>query len=258
VVSNLLSNAVKFTGPTGSVRVLVARDTDAIEIDVIDSGQGIEPKFLPHLFEAFRQQDSSSTRRHGGLGLGLAIVKYLVELHHGSVTAHSDGANTGATMTVRFPLPAATTRVDPRKSQPPFIETGAKAIASNPPKLTGLRVLVCDDEPDARELVQSVLEAADAAVTPAASVQEAISSLDNGHFDVVVSDIGMPVRDGYGLIRYIRSRPTTNGGSVPAIALTAYASANDRARVLAAGYSAHARKPIEPNELVRMIARLAH
>ena len=254
VVWNLLSNAVKFTPRAGRVEIVLSRAGSSAELAVTDSGVGIASAFLPHVFDAFRQEDSGSTRSRGGLGLGLSITRQLVELHGGVIDASSEGVGRGATFTVRFPIPAVTAR--------PARSVGAaaswpKAAFARPPALRGVRVLVVDDDDDARVMVKSILDDCGCNVTVASSVDEALSSLDQAFPDVLVSDIGMPGRDGYELIRRVRALPPEAGGDLPAAALTAYARADDRRRMLDAGYSTHVSKPVEPAELVMVVANLA-
>ncbi|HYH08148.1 MAG TPA: PAS domain S-box protein [Thermoanaerobaculia bacterium] len=246
---NLLSNAVKFTPPEGRVEVRLESHAPYVEVRVSDTGEGIRPEFLPYLFERFRQADSTTTRRHAGLGLGLAIVKQLVELHGGSVEAASDGPGRGSMFTVRLPLVAAQQKPDvsdgaPDERRPlllPLVE---------PARIAGVRVLVVDDEADARDVAHRMLEECGAAVVTAASAQEAVTLLGEGPFDVLVSDIGMPNEDGYSLIRNVRAR----WPELPAIALTAYAAAEDRERTLGAGYRLHLSKPVEAAQLIAAVA----
>jgi PAS domain S-box-containing protein len=255
VIWNLLSNAVKFTPRGGSVTVRLCRSNSRIEISVSDTGAGIAPEFLPHVFDRFRQADMGTTRQHGGLGLGLAIVRHLVELHGGEVTAESAGGGSGATFTVRLPEEAA-------------CDTGAAAdVAASPyfdgdttyelPSLEGVKVLTVDDEADARKLVNEVLGRCGAEVMTASSAGEAFELLQTWRPHVLVSDIGMPGADGYVLIGRVRALPEELGGHTPAAALTAYAGADDRARVLSSGYQRHVPKPVEPAELAAVVASLA-
>ncbi|MBS1810644.1 MAG: PAS domain S-box protein [Acidobacteria bacterium] len=260
VIWNLLSNAIKFTPRDGRVQITLARINSHIEIVISDNGQGISPEFLPHVFERFRQADSSTKRNFGGLGLGLAIVRHLVELHGGTVSAASAGLGQGATFNVRLPL--AIMREGEKlldAQQPPHIYP---AVEGNVPcdieqELTNVRVLIVDDEADARELLQVVLEQCGAEVQAVASVRAAMETLRQWPPDVLVSDIGMPGEDGYALIRQIRSLPSPEGGRIPAAALTAYARSEDRLRALKAGFQTHVAKPVEPMELVAVVASLA-
>ena len=256
---NLLSNSVKHTGRGGRVQVLLERVNSHLEVSVIDDGEGVSPEFLPHVFDRFRQADSSAARRHGGLGLGLSIVKQLVELHGGTVRAKSPGVGKGATFTVTLPLTPV--HADPE----PDVERRHPQAASGEHHsdedacvtLGGVRVLVVDDEPDARALVKRLLENCEAVVTTAASASEALEALRREKPDVVISDIGMPGEDGYALIRMIRALPPDEGGDVPAVALTAYARSDDRTRALLSGFQSHVAKPVEPTELVATVASLA-
>jgi CheY-like chemotaxis protein len=256
IVWNLLSNAVKFSPKGGKVDLMLQRVNSHIEITVHDAGVGIAPDFLPLLFQRFRQRDSSTTRRHTGLGLGLSIVKQLVELHGGSVKAESAGEGQGATFTVNLPVRAVHERsVTPREHP-----TSAMKSASGPVpeySLAGLKVLVVDDEADARDLVKSVLSDVGADVATAVSADEGLALLASQRPDVIVSDIGMPECDGYQFMRTIRQLGAVAGGRTPAIALTAFARSEDRTRAMLAGYQVHVSKPIEPQELVATIKSLA-
>jgi CheY-like chemotaxis protein len=256
VAWNLLSNAVKFTPPGGHVSVRLSRIEDQLELLVADDGQGIEPAFLPHVFERFRQADGSMTRQHGGLGLGLAIVRHLIELHGGTIRAESEGKGKGAAFRVRLPAraPGSSTRaLSAPPSAPSAPDEGGQIMLG----IEGLRVLVVDDEPDARELLVSLLEHCQAEVRSAATAAEALDALASMRPDVVVSDIAMPGMDGYALIRAIRALPGDRGGRTPAIALTAFDRIEDRRRALLEGFSRHVAKPVEPGELVAALARLA-
>jgi len=255
IVWNLVSNAVKFTPKHGQVHTVVSRRDSSVVIEVSDSGQGIRPEFLPHVFERFRQEEGSTTRRHGGLGLGLAIVRQLVELHGGTVAVHSEGEGHGATFSVVLPLSVA--RAADASPQAP----GAGASAAAPgvpcsPELAGLRVLVVDDEPDTRGFLKALLESCSAQVRTAGSVKEAFEQLGASLPDLILSDIGMPEEDGYAFIRRLRALPQEAGGGLPAVALTAYARSEDRTRALLAGFRAHVPKPVEPAELVAVLASL--
>jgi PAS domain S-box-containing protein len=253
VLWNLLSNAVKFTPSGGQIQVLLERINSHLEISVIDTGDGIAPEFLPYVFDRFRQGDASTSRRHGGLGLGLSIVRQLVELHGGSVRVKSEGPGRGSTFTVSLPLTVVHRYPDPgtgrrHPRRPSLGKTNVDV------EIAGVRVLVVDDEMDARALLKRILEDFQAVVTVAESADEAIEFLQAGKFDVLVSDIGMPGEDGYSLIRRIRSLGATSGGGIPAIALTAYARGDDRIKAVAAGFQMHVAKPVEAIELVTMIA----
>ena len=255
IVWNLLSNAVKFTPPGGWVELRLQQAGSAVQIVVRDNGQGIEPAFLPHTFERFRQADSRFSREHGGLGLGLAIVRELTELHGGTVSAASDGTGRGATFTVRLPPLRADIAhaVADGGIRPP---APASALAAARERLDGLRVLAVDNEEDSLSLLRVVLETAGADVATAQSAPEAIDLLRAGGIDVLVSDIGMPQMDGFELIRSVRRLPTP-AASVPAAALTAYARSEDRVAALASGYQMHLPKPLNPADLVSAVATLA-
>jgi signal transduction histidine kinase/CheY-like chemotaxis protein len=255
IVWNLLSNAVKFTPKGGSIDVLVRRADSWAEISVADTGRGIAARFLPHVFDPFRQEDASSTRSRGGLGLGLAITRQLVELHGGRIDVQSEGEGRGATFRVLLPI-SAVTRSSSTPVQGSATEPAVRVAPARRRELDGLRVLVVDDEKDARQLVQVVLEDCGCRVTLAAGVDAALESLTLEVPDVIVSDIGMPEKDGYDLIREVRALPRAKGGDVPAAALTAYARDEDRLKMLAAGYSMHLAKPIDPQELVVVVASL--
>ncbi|WP_437946966.1 response regulator [Sorangium sp. So ce296] len=253
VVWNLLSNAVKFTSRGGSVRVRLERSEASAEIVVSDTGQGIDPAFLPYVFEQFRQAESGTTRKHGGLGLGLTIVKSLVEMHGGTVQALSDGEGRGATFIVRLPLSVAASHARDRRG----MSLPGAGGTERPPELEGLNVLVVDDEDDTRELLVTMLEQCGSHVTAVASTAEALLALKALRPDVLVSDIAMPGEDGYALIRKIRALPSAGGGRTPAVALTAYARTEDRTRALRAGFNTHVPKPIEPAELLAVLANIA-
>ncbi len=247
ILWNLLSNALKFTPPGGHVTVGVRRDGDQVAISVSDSGIGIAPAFLDHVFERFRQADATTTRRHGGLGLGLAIVKHLVEQHGGTISAASDGENRGACFTVRLP------RNQARTATPVPLGLPALDAAHD---LSGLQVLVVDDEDDARELIKRILNDCNAEVLTAATATEALTLLQHERPDLMVSDLGMPEVDGYGLLDRIRAMGPSRGGDLPAIALTAFARSEDRVKALASGFLAHIAKPVEPNELIAKVAAM--
>ncbi|WP_437719825.1 hybrid sensor histidine kinase/response regulator [Sorangium sp. So ce861] len=256
VAWNLLSNAAKFTPAGGRIDVALRRVDAHAELSVTDTGPGIAPQFLPHLFERFRQADASSTRKHGGLGIGLSIVKHLVELHGGTVQVTSPGEGRGATFTVKLPLAGLSPRAPGATQRPPAAR--AEPAAAYPvDELTGVHVLVVDDQPDAREVAQRVLEDCAARVTTAGSAAEAVAVLERERPDVLVSDLGMPGEDGFQLIRRVRGLDPARGGATPAVALSALARAEDRARALGAGYQAHVAKPLDPAELVGVVAALA-
>jgi CheY-like chemotaxis protein len=243
IVWNLLSNAIKFTPAHGGVRVTLERRDAHARIAVSDTGQGIAPAFLPFVFERFRQGDTSSTRRQGGLGIGLAIVRELVELHGGRVAVDSREEGCGATFTVELPLlpdeHAALQRPD--------------ALQANAATLDGMRVLIVDDDPDSNEAVQNVLASAGADVRTASSAKEALTILARWLPDVLVSDIAMPNEDGYALLARVRA-DDARLGRIPAIALTALSAPDDRAQALSAGFDAHVAKPPRTDELVHAVA----
>jgi len=242
VVWNLVSNAIKFTPRGGRVEVGLARVGDSLELSVRDDGVGIKPAFLPRMFERFWQADSSTTRAHGGLGIGLAVVRHLVEMHGGTVRAESEGEGQGATFTVRLPLVSAA--VD---SPRPVEESAA-------PRLQGFKVLVVDDDQDTCEGVGAVLKRAGAEVRTCLSASHALTAMDSWVPDILVCDIGMPGEDGYSLIRKIRARNAEEGGRVAAVALTAFGHTEDRMKALSAGFQLHVGKPIEPRQLVSVVA----
>jgi CheY-like chemotaxis protein len=274
VAWNLLSNAVKFTPAGGRVEVRLEPVNGHLRLQVMDTGKGINPAFLPYVFDRFRQADQSSTRSHGGLGIGLTIVRHIIELHGGEVHAESAGEGRGATFTVMLPPPVdglddstgdalerPSTGVDsPQRS------TGAASVAGAPaaaaaargcgelPSLANVRVLVVDDERDARDVLAHTLGRAGAKVTTCPSVREAIDAIAMELPDVIVSDIAMPGEDGYDLVR--RLRRTVHASRVPAIAITAYAREEDRAKALLAGFERHVAKPIDPAEVVCAVAEL--
>ena len=256
VMWNLLSNAAKFTpawrsdpGAAGAKRLRYALLT------ISDTGQGISAAFLPHVFDRFRQADSTSNRAHGGLGLGLSIVRHLVELHGGTVQVSSAGAGQGTTFTVRLPLVA--------DQQAALISANNKAVnishddAECPPALDGLRILVVDDQPDILELLHEILATCGASVRMCSSARDALETVRTWRPELLISDISMPGEDGYWLIRNIRALPAAQGGGIPAVALTAYVRMEERLRVLAAGFQLYVPKPVEPAELRNVVARLA-
>ncbi len=224
----------------------LARSGALVELEVRDTGRGIAPEFLSHVFERFRQADASTTRVFGGLGIGLAVVKSLVDLHGGGVSAHSEGEGQGARFLVRLPA----------LLQPQEEPTASGLPGQRTPGLRGVSVLVVEDDRDARDLVCRILEECEARVVPAGGVKEALAVFSESRPDVIVSDIGMPDEDGYDLIRQVRALPPDRGGRTPAVALTAFARPEDRHRVLLEGYDAHVAKPIESAKLIARIAEL--
>jgi PAS domain S-box-containing protein len=254
VVWNLLSNAVKFTPRDGRVHVVLERVNSHVEVAVSDTGQGIAPEFLPHVFERFQQADRSPSRPHGGLGLGLAIVRHIAELHGGTVHAESPGPGQGAVFTLKLPVIvlARTAGEGERRHPRATDEPAHDALAS----LDGVRVLVVDDDPDSNEVVRLLLAGQGAEVEVAASAAQALDILGRWRPDVLVSDIGMPGEDGYGLIRNVRAHDGDKPKRLPAVALTAYATIDDRVRLLSAGFQAHVTKPLDPAELVAVVASL--
>ncbi|MDX1947529.1 MAG: ATP-binding protein [Pirellulaceae bacterium] len=251
VICNLLTNAVKFTPKGGRIQVELERVNSHLEIRVSDTGVGIEADFLPHVFERFRQADPGTTRKYGGLGLGLSIVKYLVELHGGTVLVQSPGRDQGATFIVNLPVQAMHRPAD-------FTDDGEPRTPALLDRLSlkGLRVLVVDDEPDTRELVKRLLCEYEAQVFTAGSMPDALTTFHRERPDLLLSDIGMPERDGYDLVRALRSLSDEDGGKTPAAALTAMARAEDRKRALVAGFQAHISKPVDAGELIAVVATL--
>jgi signal transduction histidine kinase/ActR/RegA family two-component response regulator len=250
VVWNLLSNAVKFTPQGGKITVHVKQDGSHARVTVRDTGQGIHQDFLPRVFDRFRQADSSTTRTFGGLGLGLAIVRHLVELHGGTVSAESEGVGKGAAFSVTFPL-----LTDRKEAANP---TSGEMIRPDVRSLAGLRVLLVDDEPEARLIIGTVIGRAGAEVRACMSASEGLAKLVEWCPDVILSDIAMPEEDGYSFIAKVRALPQEQGGETPAAALTAYAREEDRVHALAAGYQMHISKPIDANLLITVVARLAN
>ena len=259
VVWNLLTNAVKFTPKGGHVQIRLERVNSNVEISVSDTGKGISPEFLPYVFDRFRQADYLTTRRYGGLGLGLAITRHIVELHGGTVRAESPGENMGATFTVSLPV-----MIVHRKDDSALSTTGnpspsevKNAAFSRARQLKGFRVLVIDDEADSRDLLVTVLDLYGAQVSAAATVAEAVEKFESAKPDLVISDIGMPREDGFSLIKKLKAFNETRKRKIPAIALTAYTSQSDRLKILSAGFQMHLAKPIDPEELIVVIANLA-
>jgi CheY-like chemotaxis protein len=255
ITSNLLANAVKFTPRGGSVRISLGRTPSGVELGVTDTGVGIAPDFLLYFFFRFRQCDSGSTRWHGGLVLGLSIARHLVELHGGTISVESEGAGHGATFTVRLPAGALLT-TDADSAELPAVAPGPALIVARC-YMDGVRVLVVDDEADARDLLVAVLETCNVIVRTSGSATEALDQLAEFQPDVVVSDVGMQDDDGYMLVRKIRSLPVEEQRRVPIVALTAYAAGEDRTRALLAGFNAHIAKPVEPARLIGLIAELS-
>jgi PAS domain S-box-containing protein len=256
VIWNLLTNAIRFTPKGGKVQIVLERVNSHLELSVSDNGEGIDPAFLPHVFDRFRQADASTTRRHGGLGLGLSIVKQLVELHGGSVRAKSPGKGAGATFIVSLPLAPTMDDAMTMERRHPSADPIAKA-PFDAPQLRGTRVLIVDDDADARVLIERMLSDHAAEVLTASSAAEALELVRRERPDVLLSDIGMPKEDGYDLIRNVRALPPEEGGATPAVALTAFARSEDRRRTLMAGYQMHVAKPVDPAELLAVIASVA-
>jgi CheY-like chemotaxis protein/anti-sigma regulatory factor (Ser/Thr protein kinase) len=243
VLGNILSNAVKFTPDGGRIELDCGVEDDWVRIEVRDTGAGITPEFLPYVFDRFRQADSRSTRRYGGLGLGLAIARHLVEQHGGEIRAHSDGLGCGTTIIVRLPACHAPSFVD---------RVPARAPVADEPRLDGLVALVVDDHRDSRELLAAVLEDRGAAVVQCERAADALDALSRGRIDLLVADIAMPEIDGYDLVRRLRAQ----GVRTPAIAVTAYARPEDRQKALAAGYAACCAKPIDTSHVLEIIRAL--
>ena len=256
IVWNLLTNAVKFTPKGGSIEVKVQRLDSHVDVVVSDSGMGIRKEFLPHVFDRFRQADASTTRIHGGLGLGLSIVHQLVDLHGGTASVQSEGEGKGATFTISLPFAGVVSNQD--DAEPAHPAHGHEMVTlEGLPSLEGLKVLVVDDEADTRELIREVLKECGSEVITSGSVEEALVALEEHKPDILISDLGMPDEDGYSLISKIRALPSDRGGHIPAAALTAYARAEDRMRVLRSGFQFHLPKPIDSAELVTVVASLA-
>jgi CheY-like chemotaxis protein len=252
---NLLNNAIKFTPTGGEVQVLLERVNSRMEVSVIDTGEGIAPEFLPYVFDRFQQGDASTTRRHGGLGLGLAIVKQLVELHGGSVGVKSSGIGKGTTFTIHLPLIAVYSEHD--KERPHSRKTPRENQPLPDVSLANVHVLVVDDEVDARELVKRLLEMAGATVSTADSASQAMERIVAARPDVLVCDLGMPAQDGFSLIRQLRVLEEGQESVLPAVALTAYARSEDRAKALRCGFQSHLAKPVKPAELLAVVSSLA-
>ena len=258
VLWNLLTNAIKFTPRNGHIDVRTRIVDSTVEVSVTDSGIGIKSEFLPHLFERFRQEDGSRTRKHGGMGLGLAIVRHLIELHGGGVSAESAGEGGGATF--KFTLPVMNFELDSLNNIENVVaENAEKSAAGNGSKLQrleGVNLLLVDDDQDNLDLLSFLFEAAGAHIETASSAANALSKIAEQKFDVLISDIGMPDEDGYALIKKIRRLPPEKGGKMPAIALTAYAKNEDRLKAISSGFQRHIKKPVEPTDLARQVAEL--
>jgi PAS domain S-box-containing protein len=256
IVWNLLTNAVKFTPTGGRIQVKVHRLDSNVEIVVSDTGVGINKEFLPYVFDRFRQADASTTRVHGGLGLGLSIVHQLVDLHGGSVSVNSEGEGQGATFTILLPFVSSANDQKEVEAASP-VQTDEVVGLEGLPSLEGLTVLVVDDEADTRELIREVLKECGSEVILSRSAAEALEAIEKYKPDILISDLGMPDEDGYSLITKIRALPPERGGHIPAAALTAYARAEDRMRVLRSGFQFHLPKPVDSAELVTVVASLA-
>jgi signal transduction histidine kinase len=254
IIWNLLSNAIKFTPAAGRVDITLEHVGTHVQITVADTGQGITTEFLPHVFERFRQADSSSTRKFGGLGLGLSIVRHLVELHGGTIQVESPGEGQGATFTILFPL--LTDHEENCANSEPVEHSGDGAVTAEP-SLKGLRVLVVDDDTDSRAVIAEMLLQFGAEVLTAASANDALQAVELWSPHVLLSDIEMPNEDGYSLLQKIRTKESKNGGLIPAAAITAYGRSEDRLRVLRAGYQIYLPKPVDPHELALVVASLA-
>jgi PAS domain S-box-containing protein len=256
IVWNLLSNAIKFTSKGGCVQVRLTRINSHVELEVSDTGQGIEREFLPYVFDRFRQADGSSTRVHGGLGLGLAIVRHIVELHGGSVAADSPGKDQGATFVISLPLMVTHTKASGEQRAHPRVD-GEVALHFQPsPMLEGVKVLIIDDEPESLLLLSAMLIQSGASVKTAASAEEGFAEVKGWRPDVIVSDIGMPGEDGYSFMKRVKTWARESGVWIPAVALTAYARVEDRMKALASGYQIHVPKPVEPAELITVLVSL--
>jgi CheY-like chemotaxis protein len=247
VVANVLSNAVKFTPEDGQISIKASGDQSFVTISVIDSGVGISADFLAHVFDRFRQAEGGSTRKHGGLGIGLSLARHLVELHGGTIEARSEGIGKGATFLIRLPV---------REAAPPGEAEAHRKDAAGAVSLSNVRVLAVDDEADTRDLLREILEGAGARVLAVGSAAEALASLSSWRPTILISDIGMPGRDGTSLIRDIRALPNQSLNAIPAIALSAYGSGDDAERARAAGFQVHVAKPVEPAQLIEIIASL--
>lgn len=248
---NLLTNAIKFTPRGGRVQVYLKRVNLQVEVSIADTGQGIAADFMPQLFTRFTQAETSTARRHGGLGLGLALVKSLVELHGGTVSASSPGPDQGSTFVVTLPM-----SVIQGESESILAAVPPTSSPLTLPDLKGFRVLIVDDEPDARALIERILAKCNATVTTAATAAEGVESVKQNHPDMILSDVGMPGEDGYEFLAKLRQLSDEEGGDTPAVALTAFARSEDRRRALMAGFQMHLPKPVEPAELIAVVTNL--
>ena len=253
----MLSNAIKFTPKGGQVQVVLQRVNSHVELSVSDTGAGIPARFLPYVFDRFSQVDSSTTRSHGGLGLGLAISKQLVELHGGSIRAISPGEGQGSTFFVELPISILQVESERARIHPTSDEGAGSTEVFDLPKLHGVHAFVVDDEADARLLIRRVLEGQGAQVTTFESGEQLLAALATTRPTVIVSDIGMPQMDGYQMIRALRASEASRDARIPALALTAFARAEDRMRSIRCGFNMHIAKPIERAELITMVASLA-
>lgn len=255
---NLLSNAVKFSSEGGTVAARLTREGNQIEIAVRDTGIGIEPQFLPHVFERFRQADGASTREYGGLGLGLAITRHIVEMHGGCVSAASPGKNQGATFKIRLPLAPASETPQPESRRPEseVKQIGVRRAAETRQRLDDVRLLLVEDNPETLEMLRYIFDDCGAEVITATSASEALDALERWRPDALITDIAMPNQDGYELIHRVRERRPEAGGKIPAIAVTAFAGAEDRVQALTSGFQMHVAKPIDPDELIAIVASL--
>jgi CheY-like chemotaxis protein/anti-sigma regulatory factor (Ser/Thr protein kinase) len=252
---NLFNNAVKFTPAAGKISLSVEKNESNINVMLSDTGIGIDARFLPFIFERFQQADGSTTRAHGGLGLGLAIVRHLVDLHNGEIQVESDGPGQGSTFKVRLPVAAASARLSEATT---LAELEARYFGPDYTNmLHGMRILVVDDEADSRDLLSAILTRCGSEVKCSESASEALQAFKEWKPDVLVTDIGMPIEDGYSLIKKVRKLKSKRARLIPAVALTAYATSEDRARALSAGFQMHLAKPIEPKALVKSIAAAA-
>jgi len=251
ILLNLLTNAVKFTPENGRIDIILRRVNGNVEIEVKDNGYGIEPRFLPFIFERFRQADSKHTRRVGGLGLGLAIVSHLVELHGGTISAHSEGKNQGARFIISLPVAEVTQKATADQSVGDALTNGHGEHT-----LRDMKILVVEDDEDSRDMLATILSCHGAEVFTAENVESGFTSFTSNRPDILISDVGLPEQDGYDLIRKIRALPVAQGGDVPAIALTGYVSVQDQTQALSAGYHEHLPKPVDTDRLIGLLLNL--